>query len=56
MAGEKILIVDDEQINLDFFDVMLSKLGFEVRKAHDGEEALDAYLNDVMPKVRKATA
>jgi len=37
----KILIVDDEQINLDFFDVMLSKLGFEVVKASDGEKALE---------------
>ena len=37
---KKILIVDDETINLDFFDVMLSKLGFSVEKAEDGEEAL----------------
>ncbi len=29
----KILIVDDEPINLEFFDVMLSKLGFTVEKA-----------------------
>lgn len=36
----KILIVDDEPINLEFFDVMLSKLGFEIEKAVDGEEAL----------------
>jgi DNA-binding response OmpR family regulator len=36
----KILIVDDEQLNLDFFDVMLSKLGFTVETASDGEEAL----------------
>jgi DNA-binding response OmpR family regulator len=36
----KILIVDDEVINLEFFDVMLSKLGFKVEKAVDGEEAL----------------
>jgi DNA-binding response OmpR family regulator len=36
----KILIVDDEPINLEFFDVMLSKLGFVVEKANDGEEAL----------------
>jgi len=36
----KILIVDDEPINLEFFDVMLSKLGFIVEKAADGEEAL----------------
>ena len=37
----KILIVDDETINLDFFDVMLSKLGFTVEKAGDGVEALE---------------
>jgi len=37
----KILIVDDETINLDFFDVMLSKLGFTVEKARDGIEALE---------------
>jgi len=36
----KILIVDDEPINLEFFDVMLSKLGFTVEKAADGEQAL----------------
>jgi DNA-binding response OmpR family regulator len=38
---EKILIVDDEPINLEFFTVMLSKLGFEVDKAESGEEALE---------------
>ena len=38
---KKILIVDDEKINLDFFDVMLSKLGFNVEKADDGVDALD---------------
>jgi len=38
---KKILIVDDETINLDFFDVMLSKLGFNVEKANDGVEALE---------------
>jgi len=38
---ESILIVDDEPINLEFFDVMLSKLGFNVEKAESGEEALE---------------
>ncbi|MDR0496712.1 MAG: response regulator [Treponema sp.] len=38
---KKILIVDDETINLDFFDVMLSKLGFTVEKASDGVDALE---------------
>jgi len=56
----RILIVDDEQINLDFFDVMLSKLGFEVEKAADGEEALEKLqecnpdlmiLDNIMPKL-----
>ncbi len=56
----KILIVDDEQINLDFFDVMLSKLGFVVEKAEDGEEALEKVvsgkpdliiLDNIMPKL-----
>jgi len=56
----KILIVDDEPINLEFFDVMLSKLGFQVEKAMDGEEALDKVrtvnpdliiLDNIMPKL-----
>jgi DNA-binding response OmpR family regulator len=38
---DKILIVDDEVINLEFFSVMLSKLGFEVEQAESGEEALE---------------
>ena len=38
---ERILIVDDEPINLEFFDVMLTKLGFRVEKAENGEEALE---------------
>lgn len=56
----KILIVDDEPINLEFFDVMLSKLGFIVEKAADGEEALIKVvetdpdlliLDNIMPKL-----
>jgi DNA-binding response OmpR family regulator len=56
----RILIVDDEPINLEFFDVMLSKLGFEVEKANDGEEALAKVvetdpdlilLDNIMPKL-----
>jgi len=64
-AGEmsdktKILIVDDEPINLDFFDVMLSRLGFEVERAVDGEDALEKVvafepdlmmLDNIMPKL-----
>jgi len=56
----KILIVDDEPINLDFFDVMLSRLGFQVDMAQDGEEALEMIqqdrpdliiLDNIMPKM-----
>ncbi|MCK4540686.1 MAG: response regulator transcription factor [Spirochaetales bacterium] len=56
----RILIVDDEPINLDFFDVMLSKLGFQVYRAEDGEEALQkvkecdpdlVILDNIMPKL-----
>jgi DNA-binding response OmpR family regulator len=56
----KILVVDDEKVNVDFFQVMLSKLGFEVDIAYDGEEALqrvkisrpDIILLDlIMPKL-----
>ena len=38
---KKILIVDDETINLDFFEVMLSKLGFVVEKSDNGLEVID---------------
>ncbi|HCM27363.1 MAG: response regulator receiver protein [Treponema sp. GWB1_62_6] len=59
-ARKKILIVDDEQINLEFFDVMLSKLGFTVEKAENGVEALEKVrrfspdliiLDNIMPKM-----
>lgn len=59
-ARKKILIVDDEQINLEFFDVMLSKLGFMVEKAENGVEALEKVqrfmpdliiLDNIMPKM-----
>jgi len=44
-ARKKILIADDETINLDFFEVMLSKLGFVVEKCDNGA--------DVPEKVKK---
>jgi len=59
-SRKKILIVDDEQINLEFFDVMLSKLGFTVEKAENGVEALEMVrkfnpdliiLDNIMPKM-----
>ncbi|MDR1147820.1 MAG: response regulator [Spirochaetaceae bacterium] len=38
---KKILIADHDALNLDFFDLMLSKLGFAVEKAPDGQLVLD---------------
>jgi DNA-binding response OmpR family regulator len=57
---KKILIADDDPINVEFFEVMLSKLGFAVEKTEDGAAALEAVkrfhpdlilLDNVMPKM-----
>ncbi|MDR1588242.1 MAG: response regulator [Treponema sp.] len=57
---KKILIVDDERINLEFFELMLSKLGFVVEEANDGVEALEKVkkfypdlilLDNIMPRM-----
>jgi DNA-binding response OmpR family regulator len=57
---QKLLIVDDETINLDFFELMLSRLGFIVEKAGDGVEALEKLkiffpdlilLDNIMPRM-----
>ncbi len=57
---KRILIVDDEQINVEFFDLMLSKLGFVVEKAANGRDALEkvrefdpdlVMLDNIMPKM-----
>ena len=59
-AQKKILIVDDEELNLDFFELMLSKLGFIVEKAKDGMDALEKakrflpdliLLDNIMPRM-----
>ena len=56
----RILIVDDEAINLDLFEVMLSRLGFEVEMARDGVQALEMLprikpdlivLDNIMPRL-----
>jgi DNA-binding response OmpR family regulator len=52
--------VDDEKLNLEFFEVMLSKLGFTVEEAKDGIEALESLkrfypdlilLDNIMPRM-----
>jgi CheY-like chemotaxis protein len=57
---KRILLVDDEQINLEFFEVMLSKLGFETEKTDNGADALELVkrfkpdliiLDNVMPRL-----
>jgi len=57
---KRILLVDDEQINLEFFEVMLTKLGFLVEKADNGYDALEMVkrwkpdliiLDNVMPRL-----
>jgi CheY-like chemotaxis protein len=57
---KKILIADDDPLNVEFFEVILSKLGFAVEKADDGEAALEIVkrfhpdliiLNNIMPKL-----
>jgi DNA-binding response OmpR family regulator len=59
-SRKKILIVDDEQVNIEFFEVMLSKLGFVAEEATDGIEALEKVkkfrpdlilLDNVMPRM-----
>jgi len=44
----KILVADDERVNVEFFELMLSKLGFSVVAAYDGEEVLKK-LEDFRP-------
>jgi len=36
----KILVADDEKVNVEFFQVMLERLGFEVNVAYNGEEVI----------------
>jgi DNA-binding response OmpR family regulator len=56
----RILVVDDDPVNRDFFQLMLSKLGFVVKEACDGIDALDKIvdfypnlilLDNVMPRM-----
>lgn len=50
MAGERILIVDDNQLNLKLTRILLEKNGYSVRTAGDGTEAL-TLLGEFSPKL-----
>ena len=50
MAGEAILIVDDNPVNLKLVQVLLSSQGYDVRSAGDAEEAL-AVLQEFQPRL-----
>jgi CheY-like chemotaxis protein len=50
MAGEPVLIVDDNLVNLKLARVLLASDGYEVRTAADAEEALTV-LKDFRPRL-----
>jgi CheY-like chemotaxis protein len=50
MAGERILIVDDNPVNLKLVRVLLRVEGYETRTAADAEEAL-AVLREFRPRL-----
>ncbi len=65
MAYEKILVADDEQSMREFLDIMLSKEGYKVTLASNGEEVLRLIENDIfdlalldirMPRIDGITA
>ena len=39
--SKKILVVDDEEVIRKFLGIQLAKLGYEVKEAADGEQALE---------------
>jgi len=46
VAGEKVLIVDDNAVNLKLVKVILVKEGYQVTTAGDAEEALKVIASD----------
>ena len=50
MAGESILIVDDNAVNLKLVRVLLAKQGYETQTAGDAEQAL-AILETFHPRL-----
>jgi len=41
MAGEKILIVDDEKSMCQFLSIMLRKEGYKITTVNNGKKAID---------------
>jgi CheY-like chemotaxis protein len=50
MAGEVVLVVDDNPMNLKLLRFILKRVGYDVREAADAEEAL-AILAGVVPAI-----
>ncbi len=44
LNGIKVLIVEDNELNMEIAQYMLSALGMEITAAHNGQEALDAFI------------
>jgi len=44
---QKILVVEDEKHIARFIEVNLTKAGYEVSKAYNGQEALDIITGDI---------
>ena len=45
-AGEKVLVVDDEEVIVELTVLLLRSRGFEVLAAHNGEECLEIVRNE----------
>ena len=45
MNEKKILVADDDITNLDFFELMLSKLGYIVEKTNTGSDVIEKVKN-----------
>ncbi|TAK21549.1 MAG: response regulator [Chloroflexota bacterium] len=51
MAGEPILVVDDQAVNLELARVLLTIAGYGVRTATDAEQALRALAEGYRPRL-----
>jgi CheY-like chemotaxis protein len=48
MAGQKILVVDDEKAIVEVIRAYLENAGYEVVSAFNGKDALSAFVNHLM--------